>query len=140
VILLDTCVISEVARQDPDVSVARWFTSVPDDLLRLSVLSLGEIRKGVDLLGLGARRTRVEAWLEGLLVTFADRILPVDQQIALHWGTVSARCQRAGRPRPPIDALLAATAIRHRLTLATRNLADFADTGVDLLDPWNFER
>lgn len=135
-ILIDTCVISEVAKAAPDAAVSAWFSSVPDADLRLSVLTLGEIQKGVDLLPRSARKERIEGWLSELRGTFADRILPIDQEVALQWGSVSARLRRLGAPSPPIDTLLAATALRHGLTLATRNVADFKATGIKLVNPW----
>lgn len=136
-ILLDTCVLSEVARPAPDPRVLAWFDGLADEDLRISALSIGEIQRGVELLEPGARRQRVEAWLEGLVTTFADRILGIDEAVARRWGTLGARAQRAGRPRPPVDALLAATALHHGLTLATRNVTDFEGTGVRLVDPWS---
>ena len=135
-ILLDTCVVSELARPAPDASVLSWLEGVRDDQLRLSVLTLGEIKKGADLLEPGARRDRVDAWLAELRANFGDRILPVDESVAMQWGTISAAGRRSGRVRPPIDSLLAATAICHRLKLATRNVADFEGTGVVVVNPW----
>ncbi len=124
----------------------------PRGELHLSVLTLGEIRKGADLLDPGPRRDRILHWLDGLATTFADRMLPVDDATALVWGAVSAQARRAGRVRPSgfvplegpltpsrgtaVDALLAATAIRHGMVLATRNHADFEGTGAVLVDPW----
>ncbi len=135
-ILLDTCVISELGRTRPDQRVLAWFDPLRDEQLRLSVLSVGELQKGIDLLDAGARRVRLQGWLDGLVDLFSDRILPVDQDVARRWGAVSAACQRAGRPRPPVDTLIAATALCHGATLATRNLRDFAGTGVRVVDPW----
>lgn len=135
-ILLDTCVISELARPTPDPAVLAWIAAANDEDLRLSVITLGEIRLGAELLEAGSRKARIEAWLEELQTTFADRILPVDDAVALRWGTICAAARRAGRTRPPIDSLLAATALRHRLTLATRNVGDFAGTGVPVVNPW----
>ena len=135
-ILLDTCVISEVGRESPSPPVADWFSSLPEDQIRLSVLSVGEIQKGIELLDPGARRARLQRWLDGLVRLFEDRILPVDEPVARRWGSVSATAQRAGRPRPPVDALIAATALRHDLVVATRNVADFEGTGVRLVNPW----
>jgi predicted nucleic acid-binding protein len=137
VILLDTCVISELAKPTPDRTVLAWMESVSDDAFRLSVLTLGEIKKGADLLDPGPRRARVDAWLAELRATFGDRILPVDEAVALHWGAISAAGRRSGRVRPPIDSLLAATAICHQLKLATRNVADFEGTGAMVVNPWN---
>ncbi len=139
-ILLDTCVVSELARPAPDARVLAWFEGVHEQDLRLSVLTLGEIRKGADLLDPGPRRDRILLWLDRLATTFADRILPVDDGTALVWGAVSAQARRAGRVRPPVDALLAATAIRHGLALATRNVGDFEGMGAVLVNPWAPER
>ena len=136
-ILLDTCVISELAKPTPDRSVLAWMESVSDDAFRLSVLTLGEIKKGADLLDPGPRRARVDAWLAELRATFGERILPVDEAVALHWGAISAAGRRAGRVRPPIDSLLAATAVCHQLKLATRNVADFEGTGAMVVNPWD---
>lgn len=135
-ILLDTCVISELAKPSPDGTVLAWMENVRDDNFRLSVLTLGEIKKGANLLDPGPRKARVDAWLEELRTTFGDRILPVDEAVALHWGAISAAGRRVGRVRPPIDSLLAATAICHQLKLATRNVADFEGTGVVVVNPW----
>jgi toxin FitB len=130
VILLDTCVISEFARPAPDPAVVAWMATVPDAALRISALTVGEIHKGAELLEPGPRRDRVEAWLSSLHATYADRILPVDTRVAAAWG----RLRRTGRP--PIDSLLAATALCHGLHLATRNVRDFDGTGVLLINPW----
>lgn len=134
--LLDTCVVSELARPAPDPRILAWLDSVNDDALRLSVLTLGEIKKGADLLEDRPRKVRVEAWLDELRATFADRILPVDEAVALRWGATSAASRRAGRVRPPIDSLLAATALCHQMKLATRNVADFEGTGAVMVNPW----
>ena len=136
-ILLDTCVISELAKPVPDPAVLAWIEALSDDGIRLSVLTLGEIKKGADLLEAGPRKARVDAWLDELRTTFADRILPVDEAVALRWGAISASGRRAGRVRPPIDSLLAATAMCHQLKLATRNVADFEGTGVSIVNPWD---
>lgn len=139
-ILLDTCVVSELAKAKPDPSVATWLDSVPEHELMLSALTVGEIRKGIELLEPGPRKARFEVWLEGLIEIFGDRILPIDVDVAVRWGEISAAGRRAGRVRPPIDCLLAATAVHHGLTLATRNVSDFEDTGVRVLNPWKQSR
>ena len=136
--LLDTNVISELAKPAPDATVAAWLLTIPDEDLRLCVLSLGEIQKGADLLDPGARRDAVAAWLGGLSREFSERILPVDERVALCWGSLCASARRAGRTRPPIDSLIAATAIVHNTTLATRNIRDFEGTGARLCNPWEF--
>jgi len=135
--LLDTCVVSELAKPEPDAAVTAWLEPIPEASLFLSVLTLGEIRKGVELLDPGPRRERIEAWLHRLTTTFSRRLLPVDVAVAERWGVVSAEARRGGRPRPPVDSLLAATALCHDLALVTRNVADFAGTGARVVNPWS---
>ena len=135
--LLDTNVVSELIKPVPHRNVVRWIDSVQESLLYLSVLTMGEIRKGILSLLYGSRRARLESWLEtDLRSRFENRMLPVDYAIATRWGAVAAQAAAAGKPVPVIDGLLAATALNHDLTLVTRNTADVAATGVRLLNPW----
>lgn len=135
--LLDTNCISEAVSAKPDPNVETWVRAVDQRLLYLSVLTLGEIRKGVAGLAQGRRRTLLENWLEiDLQSRFAGRILPVDAAIADRWGLLEADAKRRGKPLSTIDALLAATAIQHILTLVTRNVADFASLSIPVLSPW----
>jgi predicted nucleic acid-binding protein len=100
-------------------------------------LSFGEIRKGIERLALGNRRTELEGWLESDLERwFEERVLQVTRAIAERWGVLSARALDKGTPLPNIDGLIAATAIEHDLTLVTRNVKNFADLGVTILNPW----
>ena len=132
--LADTCALSELIKPKPAPRVSGWFDAAPPETLFVCVLTLGEIRKGVERLGDGRRRDRISVWLETALPDwFEDRVLPVDVGVADEWGRLVARLPRV----PAIDGLIAATALRHRLTVVTRNEADFADTGVPLLNPWN---
>lgn len=132
--LVDTCALSELIKPKPAASVVAWFDATPPDALFISVLTLGEIRKGAEGLADGRRRSRIVAWLDVELPGwFENRVLPVDGPVADEWGRLLARLKR---PIPAIDSLLAATALRHRLTIVTRNVADFSDTGIDILDPW----
>lgn len=106
-------------------------------MLHLSVLTLGEIRKGIVSMVEGKRRAELEAWLEiDLRRRFAGRILPVAAAIADRWGLLAGVMKRQGRPIPTIDAILAATAMHHELTLITRNVRDFEDAHVPVVNPW----
>jgi toxin FitB len=132
--LIDTNVLSELRRREPDAGVVRWMSERPAATLYLSVLTLGELRKGVDGLPEGDRKRRLGDWLEvELPAWFAGRILPVNVAVAQRWGWLLAR---SGRPVPAIDSLLAATALVHGLTLVTRNRRDFDRLELPVLDPW----
>jgi predicted nucleic acid-binding protein len=135
--LLDTNVISELIKPKPEPKVAAWIDATDENLLFLSVLTLGEIRKGVVLLPRGARRTALDAWLSNELpLRFSDRILGVDLEIADRWGHLSGATGAKGVQVSVIDGLLAATAIQHGLTLVTRDTRDVAATGVAVFNPW----
>jgi toxin FitB len=132
--LIDTNIISEVrkgSRCDPNV--AAWYGSIKDSELYLSVLVLGEVRKGIELARPRdpAKAEALETWLTAVEAAFGERILPVDRQIADEWGRMGA-----ARPVSTTDGLLAATAKVHRMTLVTRNAADVAGLGVKVLDPF----
>ena len=117
--------------------MARWIESADESLLFLSVLTLGEIRKGVAALVQGRRRTRLETWLAAdLQDRFSGRILPIDSAIADCWGLLAAEAKRSGQALAIIDGLLAATAMHHNLTVVSRNTADFAPVAVQVLNPW----
>lgn len=132
--LIDTNVLSELRRRDPDANVVRWLADRPSTTLYLSVLTMGELRRGVEALPEGNRKSRLLDWLETELASyFAGRILPVDAAVADRWGRLVAQ---ADRPLPAIDSLLAATALAHGLTLVTRNLRDFQHPGLSVLNPW----
>ena len=132
--LVDTNVLSELRRKQPQPEVVAWFTQRPRQTLYLSVLTLGEIRKGIERLE-AARQQPLLDWLEVELPNyFLGRLMAVDAHTADRWGRLLAS---AGRPLPAVDSLLAATALQHDLTLVTRNTADFSGTGVRLINPWN---
>ncbi|HUF49623.1 MAG TPA: type II toxin-antitoxin system VapC family toxin [Longimicrobiales bacterium] len=135
--LLDTNVLSEAARREPNGGVVEWLEGRASLDLALSVLTLGEIRKGVALLAAGKRKRRLEDWLAVDLVRqFSGRVLPVDEAVALAWGGLAADGRASGRELPVIDGLLLATAAVHRLTLVTRHERDCAGRGVPVLNPW----
>jgi predicted nucleic acid-binding protein len=135
--LLDTNVISELIRPSSEPKVAAWIDATDEELLFLSVLTLGEIRKGIVALPQSTRRTTLETWLSSdLPLRFANRILNIDQSVVDRWGHFSGLMSTRGVNVPVIDGLLAATAIQHNLTLVTRNTKDVAGTGVTLFNPW----
>jgi toxin FitB len=136
-VLLDTNVVSEPMQAHPDPRVMAWLDSLDERTLHLSVLTLGELRHGVQLLATRARRTRLEGWIDATLrPRFAGRILPVTEEIADRWGALTAEARRRGYALPAIDALLAATAAAHNLSIATRNSDHFDLTGVAVVNPW----
>ncbi len=133
--LIDTNVLSELRRKTPDANVVKWVNSRPATSLYLSVLTLGELRKGIDSLADIKRKLKLVDWLETELpLFFAGRILAIDRGVADRWGRLLAV---AGRPLPAIDSLLGATAAYHGLTMVTRNSKDFDNLGLEVLNPWN---
>jgi predicted nucleic acid-binding protein len=136
--LLDTNIPSEMTRPRPQPSVSAWLDDADDDRLYFSVVSLGEILKGVTLLSESKRRRQLQRWLdETLRPWFEGRILPVNQPIAERWGVLAGQCQMKGKPLKVVDGLIAATALEHDLTIVTRNVKDFAGLGVRFLNPWD---
>lgn len=136
--LLDTCVISELVKPRPDEKVVRWVDSVDERSLFLSVLTLGELEKGISKLPESPRKTSLKEWLEqDMAERFAGRILPVDAAVAMAWGKIQGEGEKVGTKLPVIDSLLAATAEIHRLTLATRNVTDFNRCGATVFNPWD---
>ncbi len=135
--LLDTNCISELVRPRPEARVLKWFDSVDEDVLYLSVLTLGEIRKGLAALPVGKRRTALERWLEiELPARFSGRLLSIDPSVAQLWGTLAAQAKRTGMSLPVIDGLLAATALHHNLTIVSRNTSDFLNSKAPVMNPW----
>ena len=135
--LLDTNVLSEIRKPNPDVRVVAWLRqrSVLD--FAISVMSVGEVQRGVSLLAASAQRSALDRWLTADLPTqFGGRILPIDLDVAREWGRLSADGLQRGRKLPVVDGLLLATAAVHGLTLVTRNTQHCAGRGVDVVDPW----
>jgi toxin FitB len=135
--LLDTNIPSELMRPMPEPRVEAWLEAADDERLYFSVVSLGEIVKGVSLLASGRKRKELERWLEiTLRPWFGTRILPFDEAVARRWGALSAQSERKGRKLKVADAMIAATALVHDLTVVTRNVKDFAGQGVAVFNPW----
>jgi predicted nucleic acid-binding protein len=133
--LIDTNVISERLKAKPNDNVSKWFDDVPAEMQFISVLTLGEIRKGIEKLDHGKRKTNLLVWLEHDLPSwFGDHILPIDQKVSDYWGYLTAQIKR---PLPVIDGLLAATAIVHQLKIVTRNVSDFTLPGLEVINPWD---
>jgi toxin FitB len=137
--LLDTNVVSEWVKLRPDSGVANWLAAVDEDRVFLSVVTLAELRRGIDLMPEGGRRRRLEEWLRNELpLRFESRVLPINAAIADEWGKVVSRRDALGRAMGAMDAFIAATAAVHNLTLVTRNVEDFRLSLDSILDPWNF--
>jgi len=133
--LLDTNVISETIRRKPNGAVISWLDKIPAEALFISVLTLGEIRKGIESLGDKNRRETLDVWLEHQLPAwFEGRILSIDLAVADRWGRLMAE---ARRPLPAIDSLLAATALRFELRFVTRNSEDFKYRNLEVINPWS---
>jgi predicted nucleic acid-binding protein len=135
--LIDTNILSEYNRPGgPDAGVKRWLETADRQSQHVSVITLAEIQKGIELLAEGKRRTLLELWLkEDLETWFASRILSVDRPVASHWASLMSQAIRRGKPLPTVDSLIAATALAHGL-IVTRNVRDFQDTGATVLNPW----
>jgi len=134
--LLDTCVLSELTRPKPERAVLRWLEALDDSAVVISVLTLGELERGVGKLPTGARKRALAAWLEEIEGAYATRILDITAAVASEWGRLCARSERQGVTMPVIDSLIGATALVHQLTVATRNLADLNRTGARTFNPW----
>jgi toxin FitB len=136
--LLDTNVVSEWVKPRPDPGVVAWCASIDEDRTFISVVTLAELRYGIERLPIGRRRLRLEEWLEHeLLSRFEGRILSIDVAIGDAWGKVVARADKNGQPANTMDAFLAATAELHQLTVVTRNIGDFRKLTNSVINPWN---
>ncbi len=137
--LLDTCVVSELTRREPNGAVLAAVSSHPGESLFISVLTLGEISKGIALLDSETRRSELRTWVINLEREYADRVVEIDADTAQIWGELTAAAQRNGRTVSAVDGLIAASARRHGFHVMTRNVADFEPTGVLLVNPWEAE-
>ncbi|MGH8285118.1 MAG: type II toxin-antitoxin system VapC family toxin [Steroidobacteraceae bacterium] len=135
--LLDTNVVSEWTRPRPNAGVIAWLAEADEDSVFLSVVTLAELRSGIERLA-GARRRRLDAWLrDELPLRFGGRILPIDEAVADEWGRVVVRSEVLGRPISAMDGMIAATAQVHALTLVTRNVSDFSSVLKSVENPWS---
>lgn len=135
--LLDTNAVSEWVKPRPDPGVVSWLDEVDEDRTFLSVVTIGELRKGVVRLPASRRRAHLDRWLsEDLPQRFADRLLPVDVDVADQWGRILGSAESNGRSVNGIDALIAATAKVHGLEVVTRNVSHFRPVGVAVVCPW----
>lgn len=135
-VLLDTCVLSEIRKPNGDRNVRQAVAEIADDNLYISVITIGEIAKGIELLDDGRRKGTLQSWLQTLKQDYDDRLLAIDFEAAHIWGELTATAQKRGRVVSAADGLIAATARRHGLHVMTRNVADFEPTGVMLINPW----
>ena len=133
--LLDTCVVSEFSKEKPNSGVIQWLAANMESVF-LSALTLGEIKKGIVRLGATRRAKMLSDWLSDLESQFCGRIKSVNVTVAEQWGEIMATAAKNGKPRPPIDALIAATAKVDNLILVTRNVDDMAFMGVKLINPF----
>ncbi len=135
--LFDTNILSELTAKNPDANVVAWVENIDQENIFLSVVAIGEFKKGIEKLPGSRRKKDLISWLENdLLVRFGERIIPIDLPVMLVWGTMVAELEKAGTPLPAIDFLLAASASQRGLTLVTRNTKDFEPTGIPLINPW----
>lgn len=138
--LLDTNVVSETIQPRADRNVTRWIARQTESQLAISAFTFGEISVGLGLLPRGPRRERLARWLfRGLPALYADRVLPVDEPVALAWGRLKAQSKRRGRPLPEADGLILATALARNLIVVTRNVRHSRGWGVPVHNPWSHD-
>jgi len=136
--LLDTCVISELVKSKPDLRVVQWVRAQDEKNLFLSVITIGEIQKGISKLPDGRKKKQqLQNWLSNeLQERFKERILEIEIGTAHVWGQVLGSCEKKGVTLPAIDSLIASQAIFHKMTIVTRNISDMEHSGVPLINPW----
>ena len=135
--LLDTCVLSEYTRRKPEEKVFQWVDAIAEEELFLSAITIGEVKNGIERLEESHRKTELQVWLnDGIIKRFGQRILPLDAQTMLVWGSLRAKMGKAGQPMPIMDSLIVATAMQNNLIIATRNVSDFLACGLQLINPW----
>ena len=135
--LLDTCLISELSKSKPDKKVVDWVLSKNETGFYISVLTFGELHKGIEKLPESKKKEELQIWIEGELKDrFQNRIIGIDMRVSILWGKIQCVAEKKGKPMPAIDSLIAATGIAHDLIVVTRNVSDMEQSGVRLLNPW----
>jgi toxin FitB len=136
-VLLDTCVISELAAKQPNPKVVEFIDELDPDGVYLSVITIGEIIKGIEKLPDSRRKTELRNWLQDdLLARFQGKILPLDINVIVEWGALTAHAETDGMTMPAIDSLIAATVLANKMKLITRNISDFKVAGIEIINPW----
>jgi predicted nucleic acid-binding protein len=134
--LLDTCVISELVKPSPDEGVIDWLSSTPPERLFLSVITIGEVRKGITKLPNSKKKNQLTNWLNTLLEDYQTRIYSIDLTVAENWGVIQGKAENGGNPIASVDALIASVAYTYNSILVTRNEKDFVSSNVTILNPW----
>ena len=134
--LLDTCVISELVKPIPNTNVVEWLNNTPTERLYLSVITIGEIRKGLTKLQDSKRKDVLTNWLNTLLEDYQNRIYPVNLTVAENWGIILGNAEKKGKPMASIDSLISAIAYTHNLIIVTRNESDFEPSNLPIQNPW----
>ena len=135
--LLDTCVLSEFTRRRPDQHLVAWMDAIDEESLFISVITVGELQRGIERLPDSHRKTELLSWMNiGLIPRFAGRMIVLDAPTMSLWGSMTARLEATGHPLAVMDSLIAASALYQHLIVATRNVADFLPTGVQIINPW----
>lgn len=134
--LLDTCLVSELTKPQPDAGVRAWLGDVAADQLFISVITIGELKKGIYKLPDSRRKQALGAWLATLLADYQNNLLPYDLAVAQNWGLLQAQAELAGTPMATLDGQIAATAHTFQLTIVTRNVRDFAPARLAVCNPW----
>lgn len=134
--LLDTCVLSELVKPSPNKRVIEWLDTTPNDKLFLSVITIGEIRKGLTKLPESKKKSSLTNWLNVLLENYQNKIYSIDLTVAENWGNIQGVAEKAGNPMASVDSLIAAIAYTHNLILITRNEKDFKASNIPVINPW----
>lgn len=134
--LLDTCFVSELTKPEPNRGVTEWLQTVNTEDLYLSVISMGEIKKGIHKLPISKKKQTLLLWAETLLADYQERILGLDLAVMENWSVMIAAAEKSGQPVASMDSLIAATAYTHHLTLITRNESDFVACDIALINPF----